>query len=241
MSMSSLEMARTTFGLSLPLAVRYALRSSQGLRSCGKIVSNCGRPEERNCWNCSDAVNCTKQFFCDSCHTIQPPAEAQNLFEYMGIPVSFDIEESALKKRFRELQSKIHPDKFMHASEHEREISDEHSRKLNESYKTLRDPYLRAKYLLKILREEEKCQDLDSDSLSELMEWNEKVENIENEEELSEEKRKLQEEINTLLTQLKECFAERNTKKVCSAITKLSYLYSLRSYIDKRMESVLRM
>ncbi|VDM62876.1 unnamed protein product [Angiostrongylus costaricensis] len=197
--------------------------SSQRLRSCGKIVSNCGRPQETNCWNCSDAVKCTKQFFC---HTIQPPVEAQNLFEYIGIPVSFDIEESVLKKRFRELQSKLHPDKFVHASELEKEISDEHSRRLNESYKILLDPYLRAKYLLKILGNKEEY--LDDDSLLKMMEWNEKVAVIEDEEELSEEKRKLQKEIDILLARLKELFAEKDIKEVCSAITRLSYLYSLR-------------
>uniref|UniRef100_A0A0K0DMN1 J domain-containing protein n=1 Tax=Angiostrongylus cantonensis TaxID=6313 RepID=A0A0K0DMN1_ANGCA len=203
--------------------------SSQGSRSCGKILSNCGRPQETNCWNCTDAVKC---------HTIQPPVETQNLFEYIGIPVSFDIEESVLKKRFRELQSKLHPDKFVRASEHEKEISDEHSRKLNESYKILLDPYLRAKYLLKILGNEEGY--LDNDSLLEMVEWNEKVADVEDEEELSEEKRKLQKEIDILLARLKELFAEKNIKEVCSAITRLSYLYSLRSFIDKRMESMLR-
>ncbi|KAJ1373870.1 hypothetical protein KIN20_036399 [Parelaphostrongylus tenuis] len=233
-------MARATLGVSLPLAMRYALRSPQGVRLCGKIVSNCSRPEEKSCWNCTDAVNCTKQFFCDSCHAIQPPAEAQNLFEYMGIPVSFDIEESALKKRFRELQSKLHPDKFVHASEHEREISDEHSRKLNESYETLRNPYLRAKYLLKILREEKKCQDLDGDSLLGMMEWNEKVAEMENEEDLSEEMKKLQGEIDTLLIELKKHFTAKNIEEVCPTITKLSYLYSLRSFIEKRMENISR-
>lgn len=233
-------MARAALGVSLPFAIRYSLRSSQGSRSCGKILSNCGRPQETNCWNCTDAVKCTQQFFCDSCHTIQPPVETQNLFEYIGIPVSFDIEESVLKKRFRELQSKLHPDKFVRASEHEKEISDEHSRKLNESYKILLDPYLRAKYLLKILGNEEGCQDLDNDSLLKMMEWNEKVADIEDEEELSEEKRKLQKEIDILLARLKELFAEKNIKEVCSAITRLSYLHSLRSFIDKRMESMLR-
>ncbi|VDL70407.1 unnamed protein product [Nippostrongylus brasiliensis] len=118
---------KAALGMSFALASRQSvLRTSncQAWRSCGKIVSDCKRPEETSCWNCKDAVECTKQFFCDSC-------------------------------RFRELQFNLHPDKFAQASEQEKKLSDEHARRLNESYKTLSEPLLRAKYLLKILGGEE--------------------------------------------------------------------------------------
>ncbi|KJH47224.1 Fe-S protein assembly co-chaperone HscB [Dictyocaulus viviparus] len=187
--------------------------SSQELKYCEKIVSNCGKDEQTNCWNCCDAVKCTKQFFCDSCHAIQPPAEAQNLFEYIGLPVSFDIKESLLKKRFRELQSELHPDKFQNASQHEQEISDEHSRKLNESYKTLSNPFLRAKYLFKILGgDEADCQDLSKESLLEMMELNERIEIMKSKEELSMEKTNVQKEIDILLIQLEKHFAKKNIR-----------------------------
>ncbi|EYB88654.1 hypothetical protein Y032_0243g3481 [Ancylostoma ceylanicum] len=62
-------MARPAIGLSLSLGPRSSIlrAACQPLRSCGKIVSNCSRPEETNCWHCRDAVNCTKKFFCERC------------------------------------------------------------------------------------------------------------------------------------------------------------------------------
>ncbi|KAK6039960.1 Fe-S protein assembly co-chaperone HscB [Cooperia oncophora] len=197
------QMARAALGVSLSIASRSSmLRSScQAWRSCGKIVSDCGRPEETNCWNCSDAVQCTKQFFCNNCHLIQPPPETQNLFEYLGLPVSFEIEDSVLKKKFREMQFQLHPDKFAQASEHEKEISDEHSRRLNESYKTLSEPLLRAKYLLKILGETDATsKDMDPSFLMDMMERNERVAEMSSAQELTSEMDSVQKEINNLLT-----------------------------------------
>ncbi|EYB88658.1 hypothetical protein Y032_0243g3483 [Ancylostoma ceylanicum] len=173
-------------------------------------------------------------------HVIQPPPESQNMFEYLGLPVSFEIEESLLKKRFRELQFTMHPDKFVHASKHEKEISDEHSRRLNESYKTLSEPFLRAKYLLKILGESEtKEKDLDPSSLMEMMEWNERVSEMSSKEELTAEKTTVQNEIDGVMKELGKQFAEKSLDGVRTNITRLSYLYSLRTLIDNRLESMM--
>uniref|UniRef100_A0A1I7XRH3 J domain-containing protein n=1 Tax=Heterorhabditis bacteriophora TaxID=37862 RepID=A0A1I7XRH3_HETBA len=96
-------------------------------------------------------LTCCK--FCSISHRIQPSGNHKNMFEYIGVPVSFNIDESILKKKFRDLQSQLHPDKFAQTSEFERNISEEHSRHLNQAYKILSDPFERAKYLLKILGE----------------------------------------------------------------------------------------
>ncbi|KHJ91830.1 hypothetical protein OESDEN_08288 [Oesophagostomum dentatum] len=176
----------------------------------------------------------------DKGHTIQPPPESQNMFEYLGLPVSFEVEESLLKKRFRELQSAVHPDRFAHASKHEKEISDEHSRRLNESYKTLSEPYLRAKYLLKLLGESNSTKkDLDPASLMEMMEWNERVAEMKTEDELTAEKTNVQNQIDEILKELGKQFAEKSLDGVRTNITRLSYLYSLRNSIDKKLESMM--
>ncbi|KAJ1362092.1 hypothetical protein KIN20_021511 [Parelaphostrongylus tenuis] len=73
-----------------------------------------------------------------------------------------------------------------------------------------------------------------------MMEWNEKVVDTDNEEDLSEEMKKLQGEIDTLLIKLEKHFTAKNIEEVCPTITKLSYLYSLRSFIEKRMVNTSR-
>ncbi|PIO67394.1 co-chaperone protein HscB family protein, partial [Teladorsagia circumcincta] len=116
----------------------------------------------------------------------------------LGVSLSLASRSSML--RFHEMQSKLHPDKFAQATEHEKEISDEHSRRLNESYKTLSEPLLRAKYLLKILGETDASgRDLDPSSLMEMMEWNERVAEMSSADELTAEKDIVQKQIDNIL------------------------------------------
>ncbi|PAV74646.1 hypothetical protein WR25_25646 [Diploscapter pachys] len=185
------------------------------VRFCGKkIIDNCGR-DEASCWKCNNMVNCTKEFFCGKCHTVQPPATSSNYLEYLGLPTQFNISETDLKKRFRDRQFLLHPDKFVNSPESEKNLSDEHSRMLNAAYKTLSEPFQRAKYLMEILSgekvDEEKSKlDLDPDELMEMMEWNEKVADLDSKDQLEEELQTVQTSIDKELASLGKAFNERN-------------------------------
>lgn len=75
---------------------------------------------------------------------------AADYFELLGIERRLALEEGALQKRFYELSRQWHPDLFARKSEAEREEALEMSSRLNDAYRTLRDPILRATYLLEI-------------------------------------------------------------------------------------------
>ncbi len=53
-----------------------------------------------------------------------------------------------LAERYRSLQKTLHPDRFAAAGDRERRLSLQASTRVNEAYQTLRDPLLRAQYLL---------------------------------------------------------------------------------------------
>lgn len=72
----------------------------------------------------------------------------QNYFELFDLPVSFDIDLELLADRFRELQQRLHPDKFVTSSEQERRLSIQHASRVNDAYQALRNPLKRAQYLL---------------------------------------------------------------------------------------------
>jgi molecular chaperone HscB len=82
-----------------------------------------------------------------------------------------------LTRRFRNMQSEIHPDKFSTKSKKEQQLSSEWSSLVNKAYKTLQAPLARGEYLLKLhgikLPESNTIQD--PEFLMEMMERNEKV------------------------------------------------------------------
>ena len=55
-----------------------------------------------------------------------------------------------LDSAYREIQSKVHPDRFANAGDAERRASMQMTTQVNESYRTLKSPVQRAKYLLEL-------------------------------------------------------------------------------------------
>ena len=73
-----------------------------------------------------------------------------NHFDLFGLPPAFSIEGEALERSYREIQSKVHPDRFAHAGDAERRASLQWTTRVNEAYRTLKDPVQRAKHLLEL-------------------------------------------------------------------------------------------
>jgi molecular chaperone HscB len=73
---------------------------------------------------------------------------SRNHFELFGLPPRFGIDLGALDASYRELQAEVHPDRFGAGSETERRLSHQASARVNEAYRTLKDPAERARYLL---------------------------------------------------------------------------------------------
>jgi len=74
----------------------------------------------------------------------------KNHFELFGLAPAFALEPAQLDRAYRDIQSKIHPDRFAHAGEAERRASMQWTTQVNEAYRTLRSPVQRAKYLLEL-------------------------------------------------------------------------------------------
>jgi molecular chaperone HscB len=47
----------------------------------------------------------------------------QNHFELFGLSAAFGLETEALEHSYREIQSRVHPDRFAHAGDAERRAS----------------------------------------------------------------------------------------------------------------------
>ena len=75
---------------------------------------------------------------------------SKNYFELFGLPLGYSVDTSALADSYRNLQRVVHPDRFASASEQERRLSMQGATLINEAFQTLKDPMLRARYLLSL-------------------------------------------------------------------------------------------
>lgn len=75
---------------------------------------------------------------------------SQNYFELFGVPEGFEMDSETLALRYRDLQRALHPDRFAGASDRERRLSVQQTARINEAFRTLKDPLARARYLLEL-------------------------------------------------------------------------------------------
>ena len=100
-----------------------------------------------------------------------------NYFELYNLPISFEVDHSALKKAFLMLSKKYHPDFFTMESAADQEEALQMSTLNNKAYKSLKDFDLRMRYVLDLagVMEEEGKAKLPQDFLMEMMDINEAI------------------------------------------------------------------
>ena len=74
----------------------------------------------------------------------------QSHFDLFGLAPAYALEPEALERSYREIQSRVHPDRFAHAGDAERRASLQWTTRVNEAYRTLKDPVQRARHLLEL-------------------------------------------------------------------------------------------
>lgn len=105
-----------------------------------------------------------------------------NYFEFFGLPVSFHVDESALRRLFLQNSKKYHPDFHTLADEAEQTRALELSTLNNEAFKTLSNSDQRIRYILEmkgLLGEEGTHPQLPQEFLMEMMDINESLMELE--------------------------------------------------------------
>jgi len=74
----------------------------------------------------------------------------QNHFELFQLPQQFAIDGAALDAAYREVQNRVHPDKYTNASGSEKRVAMQWATRANEAYQTLKNPFKRAAYLCEL-------------------------------------------------------------------------------------------
>jgi len=145
------------------------------------------------------------------------PHESLSPFELLGVSAQFDVDLTVVDQRYFDIQSQIHPDRFVAAEEGVRLSSQKWSRDVNEAYKILKNPRLRAESLLKL---QGISLDVHPDPslLAEMMEWRE--EQAEGHDLTS----RAASAMTTTLQSIESAFREGELKAVPSLLQRLSYL-----------------
>jgi molecular chaperone HscB len=74
----------------------------------------------------------------------------QNHFELFNLPARFNVDTNALDAAYRDVQGRVHPDRFVNATDAEKRVAMQWATRANEAYQTLKNPQKRAQYLCEI-------------------------------------------------------------------------------------------
>jgi molecular chaperone HscB len=99
------------------------------------------------CWSCQKEAGTGST--CASCKALQPPDDKLDYFAVLGVPADYKLDLTAAEGAFKQLSRQVHPDRFATADPRARRASLARTVQLNEAWRTLKDPLLRAEYMLR--------------------------------------------------------------------------------------------
>jgi molecular chaperone HscB len=169
-------------------------------------------------------------------------ATVQSHFELFGLPARFEVDGEALERSYREIQSRVHPDRFAHAGDAERRASLQWTTRVNEAYRTLRDPVQRAKHLLELHGVDvafETNTAMPPEFLMQQMELRESLEEAKDSARLDELKNELRHSRDALEKEIEKAIdAKKNYAEAAGLVRKLQFLDKLDTEIDAAYEII---
>ncbi|CAI6332098.1 unnamed protein product [Periconia digitata] len=170
-------------------------------------------------------------------------SEAENRSHYSFFPTTlpsgppphgaFKVDINALKREFLQLQARAHPDRHPQEDKNKAQAL---SARINEAYKTLQNPLLRAQYLLSLrgieVAEDETAKVEDPDLLMEVLETREEIEEAQSEEDLVQMKTKNEERVEKSVKVLEEAFEKDDMDTAKSEAVKLRYWINIKESLD---------
>jgi len=165
-----------------------------------------------------------------------------NHFELFGLAPAFALDIEALERSYRKIQSQVHPDRFAHAGDAERRASLQWTTRVNEAYRTLKDPVQRARHLLELQGVDlafETNTAMPADFLAEQMELREGLEDAKTADALDHLRKTLIEQKSVLEKQIAEAIdAQKDYTGAAGLVRKLQFLDKLDNEIDAAYETI---
>ena len=131
------------------------------------MTDNCPK-----CW-----ADLKTPLFCESCDEVLDTRNASP-FRILGVAQGFDLDRMSLRKKLLHLSRHLHPDVHGSADDAIRDLAHRNTAELNAAFEILNDDFRRANWLVVSLGgpTEETERQMPQDFLTEVLEWNEMVE-----------------------------------------------------------------
>ena len=107
----------------------------------------------------------------------------QNYFEIFNLSAKYNLNLTHLEEGYKAILKSIHPDRFINASDNEKNLAMIKSTQVNDAYQTLKNPIKRAQYILD-LNQINPDKGLGNDFLIQQMEYEETLEDLNDKKEL---------------------------------------------------------
>ena len=158
-------------------------------------------------------------------------------FDLFGFPPAFCIDAGKLEAAYRDLQARVHPDKFAQGTAADRRAAMQWAVRANEAYTALKDPLKRAMHLLELRGVEigvETNTAMEPTFLMAQMEWRESVEDArgaKNMDELDRLLHDLRNEKTIRYSKLEALLASNADQPAAEAVRQLMFLEKVQSEI----------
>ena len=166
-------------------------------------------------------------------------------FELFGLEPAFALDAEALERAYREIQSRVHPDRFAHAGDAERRASLQWTTRVNEAYRSLKNPVQRASHILALHGVDvafETNTAMPPAFLSQQMELREALENAVHSKDvkaLDELQKSIARDKETLEQKLARCIdADQDYRAAAGLVRELQFLEKLEAEIDGAYEVI---
>lgn len=161
----------------------------------------------------------------------------ENYFQLFDLPETYFLDESALRRVYRELQRKTHPDKFADASKHEQLLAVQYAATINDAYDVLTSPLKRAIYMLTLrgVELDEQGSSMDPAFLMEQMELREELEQATHAIDPEAALEKVTEHLESELEMLQAAFnvqVEEDVSAAVQTVKKMQFLVKLESEVE---------
>ena len=164
-------------------------------------------------------------------------------FDLFGLPISYNVEKAKLDQRYRELQSSVHPDKYTTSSDQERRLSLQLAAQVNEAFQTLKNPMLRARYLLGMrgVNPDQRDIAMNPGFLGEQIELRERLSEIATGADARDELSKINHELQVRHEELQKSFSDEFETGTAESLRAAGMIFLELQFIDKLLQEIAAM
>jgi molecular chaperone HscB len=164
-------------------------------------------------------------------------------FELFGLPPRFAIDLDVLERAYKDVQSRVHPDRFAAGTAAERRVAMQWATRANEAYTALRSPQKRAAYLVEragVPIEAETNTAMPPAFLMQQMEWREALDEARGDPAaLDEVRRTMNQERQELLAAIERAIDEtRDYRQAAALVRQLMFIDRFASEVGHADEAV---